>query len=61
MDAKNEGGMQCRVVGEERADTRRVMETNVCIDRKHMKNQLYCLTELQQLKGGGEILWIFLG
>ena len=61
VDAKNEGGMQCRVVGEERACTRREMETNVCTDRKHKKNQLYCLTELQQLKGGGEILRIFLG
>ena len=37
VDAKNEGGMQWRVVGEERADTRRVMETNDCTDRKHMK------------------------
>ena len=44
VDAKNEGGMQCRVVGEERTDTRREMETNVCTDRKHKKNQLYCLT-----------------
>lgn len=26
VDAKNEGGMQCRVVGEERACTRRGME-----------------------------------
>jgi hypothetical protein len=38
VDAKNEGGMQCRVVGEERTDTRREMETNVCTDRKHRKN-----------------------
>jgi hypothetical protein len=58
VDAKNEDGMQCRVVGEERTDTRREMETNVCTDRKHMNNQLYCLTELQQLKGGGEFLWL---
>ena len=55
VDAKNEGGMECRVVGEERACTRREMETNVCTDRKHKKNQLYCLTELQQLLGGGEL------
>jgi hypothetical protein len=37
VDAKNEGEMKCRVVGEERACTRREMETNVCIDRKHKK------------------------
>jgi len=37
VDAKNEGGMQCRVAGEERTDTRREMETNVCTDRKYMK------------------------
>jgi len=61
VDAKNEGGMQCRVAGEERACTRREMETNVCNDRKHMKNQLYCLIELQQLMGGGEIFRKFLG
>lgn len=38
VDAKNEGGMLCRVVGEERTDTRREMETNVCTDHKRMKN-----------------------
>ena len=54
VDAKNEGGMQCRVAGEERACNRREMETNVCTDRKLMKNQLYCQTELQPLMGGGE-------
>jgi len=41
VDAKNEGGMQCRVVGEKRTDTPLEMETNVCTDRKHKKKQLY--------------------
>ncbi len=58
VDAKNEGGMQCRDVGEERACTQREMETNVCTDRKHKKNQHYGLNELQQLMGGGEFLWL---
>ena len=61
VDVKNEGGMQWRVVGKERACTRHEMETNDCTDRKHMKNQFYCLPDCNNYRVAGKYCGCFWG